>query len=275
MAMLCAAGLAAAAAVVAMLALRLRRASRSRPDASQPRGRGDARPAGRGEAELPPRVRDPEWIAVLGHELRTPLGAVLGYGELLEDGAFGALQPEALDAVRRLRAAADHLLALVEGLDEPSATSAPRVAHVAAATLLAEAADRLRADAEARGVSIRLHEAHGVAFTTDREGAARALVLALGAAVKASPGAALDVFAHSGAPPYLAIRGARIDPQGDGFSDSGPLTGTGLRLELARRAARSIGGDVVAETAAGDVVIRLTLPPLSPPLSIDGAEQTP
>jgi signal transduction histidine kinase len=272
MAMLWPAGLALAAAAAATLALRLRRGRRGRAEAApQQHGHAGARPAGHAGAALPQRDRDTEWVAVLGHELRTPLGAVLGYGELLEDGAFGSLPPEALDAVRRLRAAADHLLALVDGLGEPFTTGAPRVAEVPAGTLLADAVARLRMDAEARGVSIRLHHADGVAFTTDHDRAARALLLALGAAVKASPGAELHVSAHAGDTPRVAIRGARIDLDRDGFGDSRPLTGAGLRLELARRAARSAGGDVMVAGVGVDVVVHLTLPPLS----IDGAEHTP
>jgi signal transduction histidine kinase len=59
-----------------------------------------------------------EWLAVLAHELRSPVGAVLGYAELINDGALGAMDPRIADAVVRMGRAADQILSLVQGLED-------------------------------------------------------------------------------------------------------------------------------------------------------------
>jgi two-component system, NtrC family, sensor kinase len=255
-------GLAAAAAGAALW-----RERRRRRDAERQVRELDARVEG--------GTTDRGWMAVLTHELRTPAGAILGYGELLADGTFGELPPAADDAVRRLRAAADQLVALLDGLDNGVAAITPVASTVGAGTLLEEAAAALRVDAEARTVTIQLVEGD-VSFATDRGQASRALRLALGAAVKASAGAVLTVSAHDGAVPRVEIHGSRLDPVRDGpggGATAGPvLTGAGLRLELARRAAACVGGDIrIIDDAGGAAVVQLTLPPLP----IDGAEESP
>ena len=49
----------------------------------------------------------------MSHELRTPLNIILGYTELLLDGAFGALGEEQHDTVDRVRQQSNDLLLLI------------------------------------------------------------------------------------------------------------------------------------------------------------------
>jgi signal transduction histidine kinase len=216
-----------------------------------------------------------EWLRVLAHELRTPIGAILGYGELLADGTFGPLEPRAADAVRRVRRAADQLLALVEGLDGTDDEPEPKPAPVEASALLAEAASALDADAQARGVRL-LVEDSDVVFLTDAASAARALRLALGAAIKASPGAVLQLSAHPAPVPHVAVRGAHLDPLRDmpyenARDGNQPVTGAGLRIQLAIRAARRVRGTVRLDGTSREPQLQITLPSLL----IDESEQRP
>jgi signal transduction histidine kinase len=217
---------------------------------------------------------DREWLRVLAHEMRTPIGAILGYGELLSDGTFGALQPPAADAIRRVRSAADQMLALVEGLDEADDGVELRPARIAAGSLLAAVVNALGADADARDVRITVQDG-GVSFATDADRAARTLRLALGAAIKASSGVELHVTARASPVPSIVIGGAQFDPHLDvpgGVGGSGrTVTGAGLRIELARRAARRIHGTVQLDGTPAEPQLQITLPPLA----IDGSEQTP
>ena len=55
-----------------------------------------------------------DFVAMMSHELRTPLHVILGYGDLLLDGAFGDLGKEALDALAGMRRSSRGLLQLVD-----------------------------------------------------------------------------------------------------------------------------------------------------------------
>jgi signal transduction histidine kinase len=54
-------------------------------------------------------------VATLSYELRTPLNVIMGYVDLLLDGAFGELAPAQIDTVQRLDAAGRELAGLVDG----------------------------------------------------------------------------------------------------------------------------------------------------------------
>jgi signal transduction histidine kinase len=54
-----------------------------------------------------------EFVATMSHELRTPLNIILGYTELLADGAFGELTADQGDTVRRVRQQSNDLLLLI------------------------------------------------------------------------------------------------------------------------------------------------------------------
>ncbi|WP_161988583.1 ATP-binding protein [Pedococcus bigeumensis] len=57
-----------------------------------------------------------DFLSSVSHELRTPLASVLGYTEMLEDGAAGELSQKQLDLVSRIDRNGRRLLALIEDL---------------------------------------------------------------------------------------------------------------------------------------------------------------
>ena len=61
------------------------------------------------------QVKD-SFVSSVSHELRTPITSILGYTELLEDGVYGELVPEQLDAVRRVSSNSTRLLTLIDDL---------------------------------------------------------------------------------------------------------------------------------------------------------------
>ena len=61
------------------------------------------------------RVKD-AFVSSVSHELRTPITSILGYTEMLEDGAYGDLGLDQLDAIRRVGANSSRLLSLIDDL---------------------------------------------------------------------------------------------------------------------------------------------------------------
>ena len=57
-----------------------------------------------------------EFLASMSHELRTPINALIGYSALMLDGVLGDVNPRQTDALMRGRAAAEHLLALINDI---------------------------------------------------------------------------------------------------------------------------------------------------------------
>ncbi len=56
------------------------------------------------------------FVSNVSHELRTPITSILGYLELLRDGAFGGLEGQQADAIRRVADNSSRLLRLIEEL---------------------------------------------------------------------------------------------------------------------------------------------------------------
>ena len=61
------------------------------------------------------RMKD-EVVSTISHELRTPIAAIRGYGEILSDGDLGELAPEQADAVAKMLRNTARLSSLVDDL---------------------------------------------------------------------------------------------------------------------------------------------------------------
>jgi len=69
----------------------------------------------------------------LQHDLRTPLGQILGYAEILEEDARDAGNAPLVPDIHRIQGAARDLLRLVDGIFEPPGAAGPRRADTRAA----------------------------------------------------------------------------------------------------------------------------------------------
>jgi signal transduction histidine kinase len=215
-----------------------------------------------------------EWLATLAHELRSPIAAILGYGELLEDGIFGQLDARGADAIVRIRAIADQILELANGIDRaamPLGDYGDAPETIAAAEIIRDAVEVFRVDAEAREVTVTVYEADALLHTRAGD-ARRAFGLALGAAIKGSPGHRLRLTAEDDSPPVLLILQTRLNPLKDDPArvlENTPdgevprLTGPALRIGMARSIAEaSLRGSLDLRATPDGCTVRLVLPRL-------------
>jgi len=233
----------------------------------------------RREAEAANRIKS-ELFARLSHEFRTPLHAVSGYLEILQQNIHGGLNAEQRRDVGRIHQAQEHLLALVNMiLDFAKLEGGPielSMAEIPIEETLRGAEAMVAPQFAKKGVSYshRTGDSSLTAFA-DREKVQQILVNLLANAVKfTAAGGAVDLDwriedenlvvrvrdTGSGVPedkidqifePFVQLRAPGALPSG----------GTGLGLPISRDLARAMGGDVTATSAPGvGSVFTLTLP---------------
>jgi PAS domain S-box-containing protein len=141
-------------------------------------------------AEEASRMKD-EFLAVLSHEMRTPLNTVLGYARMLrrEDQRMsGELRARALDALERN---ADALTRLVNDVLDTSRIVVGKMRLVlepcALEDVVRDAIDTIRPTAEAKGVAIEVNTEPGLFVTADRDRLHQVLWNLLSNAVKFTP----------------------------------------------------------------------------------------
>jgi len=100
-----------------------------------------------GELDRANRLKS-DFVATMSHELRTPLNIILGYTDLLLEGAFGGVSGEQADTLKRVDHSAQQLLGLINTTLDVSRIDAGHVhvdvREVNVADLLAETAVEMR-----------------------------------------------------------------------------------------------------------------------------------
>jgi signal transduction histidine kinase len=243
--------------------------------------------AARSAAEAASRAADlanaakSDFLAVMSHEFRTPLNAMIGYAQLLDVGLAGPLTAQQRDYIKRMTASSEHLLGLVNDVLDLSKIEAGgmRVARNESLTGVATRAaiDLVEPAATARGVQLVDGRPIGVPYIGDEHRVRQILVNLLSNAVKFSARGAIvsvDCGLQSEPPPGTELRGAgpwayiHVEDTGVGISreeqsrifqpfhqvESGHTRkqgGTGLGLAISRQLAQLMGGDLTVESTPG------------------------
>lgn len=225
-----------------------------------------------------------EFLATMSHELRTPINAVIGYAELLELGAAGAVSDTQIAHLTRIRTAGRHLLTLVNDVLDLEKAQAGRLTVEVGAWHFADAADGAHSlvlpQARAKGVSLvvpgRPERPGADAYLGDPARVQQIVVNLLANAIKFTPqGGTITVTwgvdgcgAEDGARRAESSGGRvwlRVADTGIGIApaDHGRVFepfeqvasgrtrvagGTGLGLAISRRLARLMGGDLTLES---------------------------
>jgi signal transduction histidine kinase len=212
-----------------------------------------------------------ELFAVLAHELRSPIGAILGFEELLSEGILGEVPTGAQDALGRIRSSALQLLSLVAGLNDLAAgselASQPATEIVSLPPVLERVLQNIASEAAGRGTDIRLAPAAELpGLRTDAERVERALQLALMAAVKSTAEGAIGIEVRPGdhavefriSAPGLSAE--NDEPEHTLHAAVPRLSSAGLRIAMARQTLRPLGGEMFLESSADGSLLRLRLP---------------
>lgn len=237
-------------------------------------------------AEAPDNgIGETQELARLGHELRSPLNAILGYAEFAQQRPYGPLPLRYQDCMERIAAAARHLQRVVDGLGlregqaaaeaEAEATADGETENCRLDQAVSEALSIVSIEAERRGIDcsavpiplpLRVPVPHGALV--------QIFVNLLGNAVKFSPkGGAVGIELETEGRERLQLV---VWDQGEGIpaallgrvfeagfrvgAESGP-EGKGLGLAIARDLARRFHGELMAENAPRrGARLRLTLP---------------
>jgi len=225
------------------------------------------------------------FLATLSHELRTPMAALEGYGELLEDEILGPLVPEQRDVLMNLRAVGRHLGALIEEILTFASLEADRVVPRLAPVRLEEVVDSLHPFltplAREKGIAMRFEVAPGLPTVLTDEDRVRQILLNLSAnAIKFTEAGEVTVSVRPGSPDSDGQSTVHCDVRDTGIGiaaadlarlfkpfsqlDDGPARrhkGTGLGLYISRRLTELLGGrlDVLSRPGEGST-FTLVLP---------------
>jgi signal transduction histidine kinase len=206
-----------------------------------------------------------EFIGHMSHEMRTPMNAILGFGQLLQlelDPASRAGQQarHIVDAGRHLLALIDESLDLMR-LEAGGATL--ELGDVDLVPLVAEVGTMVSPLATARGIALQYRLPARLVARADARRARQVLLNLASNAIKYSAeGAVVALSAGGEAQPWVSVRdggpGLTAEQIGRLFKpferlgqDHGKVQGSGLGLALSRRLAEAMGGRIDVRSAPG------------------------
>jgi len=205
-------------------------------------------------------------VGIITHELRNPTSVILGYQELLAAGLLGPVNERALEALERIRRAAGQLRDLTDGLqiltdDTPERHHADKTVNDLGLTAT-RCLDAALPDAQARNVQLSVDADADVTIVGDPDSVERLLDLIIAAALRTAPDTAVQlVLRTDNDHATLHATGALFDPAAHSPALLSPPqlidSGLALRLAIAQRIARQLGGHLTVDPAG---LLSLRLP---------------
>lgn len=225
------------------------------------------------------------FIANVSYELRTPLTAISGFGEMLLQGYAGPLNPRQSEYLGTIVESAERLRQLVDDILDLSTTQAGKLAiqrrTIDLDALLAEVCAGMADQAEAAGIRLLPSGTSLGTLSADARRLRQALGALLTNAVRITPrgGDVSILTGQEGDELVVDLRAGGIPGEGTTLFDrfqrgrAGTGAGLGLGISLAREFVSLHGGTLSVETDSGGrerTVIRLPSAAEEPPAAIAG-----
>ena len=209
------------------------------------------------------------YVVGLSHELRSPLNAISGYAQLLEQDT--SLAPKPRDQVRVVRRSADHLSGLIDGILDISKIEAGRLYLSRDEVRLSEFLDQLvgmfRLQAAAKGIDFVFKRPAVLPLVVyaDEKRLRQILINLLSNAIKFTQEGSVQFVVHYRSPVAefeVIDTGPGIQPddlerifapfERGALGAAQPQTGTGLGLTISRLLAGVMGGDIKVQSKIGE-----------------------
>jgi signal transduction histidine kinase/CheY-like chemotaxis protein len=208
------------------------------------------------------------YVVGLSHELRSPLNAISGYAQLLEQDQSLLTKPR--DQVRVVRRSADHLSGLIDGILDISKIEAGRLYLSRDEVRLSEFLDQLvgmfRLQAAAKGIDFLFKRPAvlPVVVYADEKRLRQILINLISNAIKFTRVGSVQFVVHYRSPVAefeVTDTGPGIQPndlerifapfERGALGVAQPQTGTGLGLTISRLLAGVMGGDIKVTSRVG------------------------
>lgn len=215
------------------------------------------------------QIKD-DLISTVSHELRTPITSIVGYVELFEDGAYGAVNDQQLGALGRVSSNSTRLLTLIDKLltlsriEDESHEIVDETVDLR--DVLAAGYAVVATESRTRGLDVRLElPATPVSFLGDAEMLERAVVNLVDNAIKFTPAGGRVVLRLSATDDEAVVEvsdtgiGIPVDEQDQLFTrffrssvaKEQEIAGTGLGLSIIRAVVEMHHGAVDVRSSPG------------------------
>lgn len=210
-----------------------------------------------------------EFLASMSHELRTPINALIGYTALMLDRIYGDLNDRQAECLVRIRAAAQHLLALINDILDLAKIEAGRMPlhleDTVLQELIREASVQIDPLIKKKGLAYRwMAPDEPLHMMTDRTKVKQIMLNLLSNAVKFTHAGTVTLSAQQEgdlvrldvADSGIGIRREDLSAIWDDFrqvdqSRTREFGGTGLGLSITRKLAGALGGRVTLASEYG------------------------